>query len=43
MVGIGFLVFGNLPDGATVLGGLVIAASGIYAFARERRRSTGQP
>jgi drug/metabolite transporter (DMT)-like permease len=34
---VGFEVFGNLPDLATVLGAAVIAASGIYTFARERR------
>jgi drug/metabolite transporter (DMT)-like permease len=33
----GFLVFGNLPDLLTVAGAIVIASSGIYAFARERR------
>jgi drug/metabolite transporter (DMT)-like permease len=37
--GIGFLVFGNLPDLATVAGATIIAASGIYSFARERRRT----
>jgi drug/metabolite transporter (DMT)-like permease len=35
---VGFVVFGNLPDRMTVLGAAVIAASGLYAFARERRR-----
>ncbi len=35
---IGFLVFGNLPDLATVAGATIIAASGIYSFARERKR-----
>ena len=35
---VGFAVFGNLPDLATVLGAAVIAASGIYTFARERAR-----
>jgi drug/metabolite transporter (DMT)-like permease len=35
---VGFAVFGNLPDLATVLGAAVIAASGIYTFARERLR-----
>jgi drug/metabolite transporter (DMT)-like permease len=37
---VGFLVFGNLPDLLTVVGAIVIAASGIYAFARERRLRT---
>ncbi|MCB2102229.1 MAG: DMT family transporter [Rhodobacterales bacterium] len=34
---LGFLVFGDLPDGWTVVGALVIAASGLYVFAREMR------
>jgi drug/metabolite transporter (DMT)-like permease len=34
---VGFLVFGNLPDLLTVIGAVVITASGIYTFARERR------
>jgi drug/metabolite transporter (DMT)-like permease len=34
---VGFAVFGNLPDLPTVLGALIIVASGLYAFARERR------
>jgi drug/metabolite transporter (DMT)-like permease len=35
---VGFLVFGNLPDLATVAGAAIIAASGLYSFARERKR-----
>jgi drug/metabolite transporter (DMT)-like permease len=38
---VGFLVFGNLPDLATVIGATIIAASGLYTFARERRRTAG--
>jgi drug/metabolite transporter (DMT)-like permease len=34
---VGFTVFGNLPDLSTVAGALIIVASGLYAFARERR------
>jgi drug/metabolite transporter (DMT)-like permease len=34
---VGFLMFGNLPDLPTVGGALIIVASGLYAFARERR------
>jgi drug/metabolite transporter (DMT)-like permease len=34
---VGFTVFGNLPDLPTVLGALIIVASGLYTFARERR------
>ena len=35
---VGFGIFGDLPDLATVAGALIIAASGIYTFARERKR-----
>ncbi len=34
---IGYLVFGDLPDMWTVLGAVIIAASGMYAFYRERQ------
>lgn len=34
---VGYVVFGNLPDLATVTGALVITLSGLYSFARERR------
>jgi drug/metabolite transporter (DMT)-like permease len=34
---VGFTVFGNLPDRSTVVGALIIVASGLYAFSRERR------
>lgn len=37
---VGFTVFGNLPDLVTVLGTLIIVASGLYTFARERIRRT---
>lgn len=33
----GFFVFGDLPDGFTLAGGALIAASGIYVAWRERR------
>ena len=36
----GWLVFGQLPDAWTVAGALVIVASGLYAFHRERVRAT---
>ena len=35
----GYLVFGDAPDGAMVLGASVIVVSGIYAFHRERVRN----
>ncbi|WP_228069164.1 DMT family transporter [Marivivens aquimaris] len=34
---IGFLVFGDVPDGLTVLGTAVVLSSGLYIFHRERR------
>ncbi|HEX2115730.1 MAG TPA: DMT family transporter [Alphaproteobacteria bacterium] len=33
---IGYVAFGQFPDAFTVAGAVIIAASGIYAFARER-------
>ena len=35
---LGFLVFGNLPDGWTLLGATIIIASGLYTAHRERIR-----
>ena len=39
---LGYLIFGDLPDGATLLGALVIIGSGLYVFYREsvRRSAT---
>ena len=34
----GFLLFGNLPDQATILGTVIVIGMGIYAFHRERVR-----
>jgi drug/metabolite transporter (DMT)-like permease len=36
---VGFVVFGSLPDLWTFVGAGIIAASGLYSFARERRRA----
>lgn len=36
-VGFGWLVFGNFPDGPTLLGAAIVAAAGIYVILRERR------
>jgi drug/metabolite transporter (DMT)-like permease len=36
---VGFVVFGELPDGPTVAGAAVIVASGLYALYRERARA----
>jgi drug/metabolite transporter (DMT)-like permease len=33
----GWVIFGTLPDGMTVLGALVVVGSGIYMLLRERR------
>ena len=38
---VGFTVFGDLPDLLTVLGALIIVASGLYAFSRTRRLRQG--
>jgi drug/metabolite transporter (DMT)-like permease len=37
---LGYLVFGALPDGWTVVGACIIAASGLYTAYRERVRMT---
>ncbi|MCB1509255.1 MAG: DMT family transporter [Hyphomicrobiaceae bacterium] len=33
----GFTLFGELPDGATLIGTAIVVATGIYTFLRERR------
>lgn len=38
---LGFIVFGDLPDQLTLVGAVVIAASGLYIVHRERIRRTG--
>ena len=38
-IGIGFVVFGDLPEATTVVGGAIIVASGLYVLYRE----TGAP
>jgi drug/metabolite transporter (DMT)-like permease len=39
---LGYLIFGDLPDGGTLLGGVIIVGSGLYVFYRERvRRGAG--
>jgi drug/metabolite transporter (DMT)-like permease len=40
---LGYLVFGDLPDAATVLGAGVIVGSGLYVWHRERLRAAAQP
>ncbi|MEQ8443474.1 MAG: DMT family transporter [Alphaproteobacteria bacterium] len=39
----GYLVFGNLPDVWTVVGGSVVVASGLYTIYRERIRHVPEP
>jgi drug/metabolite transporter (DMT)-like permease len=39
--GLGYLLFGDLPDRWTVTGGLVIVGSGLYVFYRESVLSGG--
>jgi drug/metabolite transporter (DMT)-like permease len=36
---LGYLIFGDVPDGAMIVGAAVIVASGLYAFHRERVRN----
>lgn len=38
MAVIGYIAFGNLPDGMTILGAAIIVASGLYIIHRERQR-----
>lgn len=40
MVGLGYLVFGDIPDAWTILGGAVVIGSGLYLWHRERRSAT---
>src|SRR3546814_138499 len=41
MTASGYLVFGDLPDEWTVIGGAVVIASGLYVVHRERLRKVG--
>ncbi len=36
-IGLGWAVFGQLPDGLTLLGAVIVVLTGIYSFHRERR------
>jgi drug/metabolite transporter (DMT)-like permease len=40
VIALGYLVFGDLPDGYTLAGAGVVIASGLYIFHRERVRGT---
>jgi drug/metabolite transporter (DMT)-like permease len=39
-IALGFLVWGDIPDAATLFGSLIIVAAGLYTLYRERRRAT---
>lgn len=39
MVGLGWLVFRDIPDRFTVIGGLIVAGSGLYLLSLERRKT----
>ncbi len=41
-LGLGFAVFGERPDGATLAGAAIVIAAGIYALIRETRASKGR-
>jgi len=38
MVILGYFIFGDVPDGFTLLGGMIVIGSGLYLLARERKR-----
>jgi drug/metabolite transporter (DMT)-like permease len=39
---LGYLVFSELPDMATLVGALIVIASGLYSFIREQRMAQKQ-
>ena len=43
MIVVGFLIFGDVPDVWTLVGALVVIASGLYVLYRERQATAGQP
>ncbi len=40
---LGYLMFGNLPDTAMIVGAAIVVSSGIYTLYRERRVGRGKP
>jgi len=42
-MGLGYLVFGDIPDTMMLTGASIIVLSGLYAFYRERKRSRYRP
>jgi len=43
MTGLGYLLFGDVPDAWTLAGGAIVIGSGLYLLARERRRPVQHP
>ncbi|MEM9756801.1 MAG: DMT family transporter [Pseudomonadota bacterium] len=39
---VGLVLFGEVPDGLTLLGAAIVAATGLYTFLREQRLAAGQ-
>ena len=39
MIGIGYVAFGDVPDRFTLLGGMIVIASGLYLLWQEKRRA----
>lgn len=42
-IGVGFLLFGDVPDALTLMGGAIVLSSGLYVAYRERRRRRPAP
>jgi drug/metabolite transporter (DMT)-like permease len=42
MTGLGYIVFGDIPDRATMIGAMVIVGSGLYLFYRERQAARAE-
>ena len=40
---LGFLIFGDVPDGPMIIGAIIIVGSGLYAIYRERIAGRGRP
>jgi drug/metabolite transporter (DMT)-like permease len=39
----GYLVFGDIPSVSTIIGAIIIVASGLYIFMRERKLAKAEP
>ena len=40
---LGFLVFGDVPDGPMIVGAVIVVGSGLYTLYRERVAGRGRP